>query len=145
MRCSVFNVADSGFGKRWHNVLHSKTSLENTYTTMKVVSCHQLHSKTALKNTYTTSKAVSWDLLTTFWNIAGNAATWDLLRKQLFILPMQLIKLWDVLYSMLLIVALGNSDTMYYILKHLLKIPTQLWKLFLVINYMIKELSKIPT
>ena len=114
MRCSVFNVADSGFGKPWHNVLHSKTSLEKTYyTTRKVVSCHQLHSKTALKNTYTTSKAVSWDLLTTFWNIAGNAVIGDLLRKQLFNLPMQLVKLWDVLHSMLMIVALGNPDTIF--------------------------------
>ena len=66
MTCSVFNAADSGFGKPGQNVLHSKTSLEKTYTTRKVVSCHQLHSKTALKNTYATSKAVSWDLLTTF-------------------------------------------------------------------------------
>ena len=145
MKCSVFNVVDSGFGKLWHNVLHSKTSLEKTYTTRKVVSCHQLHSKTALKNTYITSKAVSWDLLTIFWNVVGNAVTWDLLLKQLFNLPMQLVKLGDVVCSMLLIVALGNPDGMYYILKNLLKRPTQLGKLFLVINYMIKQLSKIPT
>ena len=41
------------------------------------------------------SKAVSWDLLTTFWNIAGNAVT------------------GDVLHSMLMIVALGNPDTIF--------------------------------
>ena len=28
MTCSVFNAADSGFGKPGQNVLHSKTSLE---------------------------------------------------------------------------------------------------------------------
>ena len=66
MRYSVFNAADSGFGKPGQNVLHSKISLEKTYTTTIVVSCHKLHSKTALKNTYKSSKAVSWDLLTTF-------------------------------------------------------------------------------
>ena len=37
-----------------------------TYTTRKVVYCHELNFKTALKNTYTTSKAVSWDRQTTF-------------------------------------------------------------------------------
>ena len=87
MTCSVFNAADSGFGKPGQNVLHSKTSLEMTYTTRKVVSCHKLHSKTALKNTYKSSKAVSWDLLITVWNVVDNAVTGAWL---LFNLPMQL-------------------------------------------------------
>ena len=41
--------------------------------------------------------------------------------------------------------ALGNPDTMYYILKHLLKRPTQLGKLFLVINYMYNVTDKAVT
>ena len=46
MRCSVFNVADSGFGKLWHNVLHSKTSIEKTYTTKTAISWDLLNYET---------------------------------------------------------------------------------------------------
>ena len=42
--------------------------------------------------------------------------------------------------------ALGNPDTMYYIIKHLLKRPaTQLGELFLVINYMCNVTDKAVT
>ena len=47
-------------------ILTQCATLYKTYTSSKIVYCHQLNFKTALKNTYTTSEAVSWDRQTTF-------------------------------------------------------------------------------
>ena len=46
---------------------------------------------------------------------------------------------------MLLNVALGNPDTAYYILKHLLKTSTEVVYFFLWMNKILKQLLKIPT